>query len=222
MRIKFWRDTLNSIYSTSSPNQPVAVALREAVRTKKLSKQWLTRLLDARESNLDDRLYVTLKDVEDYAENTSSSTLYLTLEAVGVRDVQSDHAASHLGKAEGIVTLLRATPYHAHNKKVFLPMELLALHRLSQEDVLRRQNSSSLQDVVYDVASQANMHLNMARSLSSKMTSDAKTCLLPAISCSSFLDAIQKCNFNVFDGRLQQRAALLPLALLWHRLWRKY
>lgn len=36
-----------------------------------------------KESNLDDRLYVTLKDVEDYAENTSSSTLYLTLEAVG-------------------------------------------------------------------------------------------------------------------------------------------
>lgn len=76
---------------------------------------------------------------------------------------------------------------------------------------MRRQNSSSLQDVVYDVASQANMHLNMvrqllspaavlinvclcnlrvlmmacvlkARSLSSKMTSDAKTCLLPAVS----------------------------------------
>ena len=53
--------------------------------------------------------------------------MYRNLLVTGVRDVQSDHAASHLGKAEGIVTLLRATPYHAHNKKVFLPMELLAL-----------------------------------------------------------------------------------------------
>jgi NADH dehydrogenase [ubiquinone] 1 alpha subcomplex assembly factor 6 len=116
-----------------------------------------------KESNLDDRPYLTLKDVEDYAENTASSVLYLTLECLGIRDVHADHAASHLGKAEGIITLLRATPYHAHNKKVFLPMDLLALHLVSQEDVLRGLNSDRLQDVVYDIASQSKMHLNMVR-----------------------------------------------------------
>ena len=46
---------------------------------------------------------------------------------VGIRDVHADHAASHLGKAEGTVTLLRSTPYHAHHGRVFLPMDLLAL-----------------------------------------------------------------------------------------------
>jgi NADH dehydrogenase [ubiquinone] 1 alpha subcomplex assembly factor 6 len=164
VRIKFWRETVDHLYNDVSPQlQPVTLALREAINSKKLSKHWFMRLIDARESNLDDRPYLTLKDVEDYAENTASSVLYLTLECLGIRDVHADHAASHLGKAEGIITLLRATPYHAHNKKVFLPMDLLALHLVSQEDVLRGLNSDRLQDVVYDIASQSKMHLNMVR-----------------------------------------------------------
>ncbi len=44
---------------------------------------------------------------------------------VGVRDVQADHAASHVGKAEGIVTLLRASTYHRANRRTPLPMDIL-------------------------------------------------------------------------------------------------
>ncbi len=43
----------------------------------------------------------------------------------GVRDVNADHAASHIGKAFGIVTLLRATPHHASKGKVLLPNDVL-------------------------------------------------------------------------------------------------
>ena len=43
----------------------------------------------------------------------------------GARDVSADHAASHLGKAEGIATLLRAVPYHRAARRVTLPMDIL-------------------------------------------------------------------------------------------------
>ena len=42
----------------------------------------------------------------------------------GVKDVNADHAASHIGKAHGIVTLLRATPYNISRQQVMLPMDL--------------------------------------------------------------------------------------------------
>lgn len=47
----------------------------------------------------------------------------------GVRDIHADHAASHIGKAQGIVTCLRATPYHSARQKVFLPMDICMLVR---------------------------------------------------------------------------------------------
>ena len=43
----------------------------------------------------------------------------------GVEDVNSDHAASHVGKAETIVTLLRAVPYHCSRRVVLLPMDIV-------------------------------------------------------------------------------------------------
>ncbi len=45
----------------------------------------------------------------------------------GVKDVHADHAASHIGKAQGIVTCLRATPYHSSRRKVYLPMDICML-----------------------------------------------------------------------------------------------
>ena len=43
----------------------------------------------------------------------------------GARDVNADHAASHLGKAEGVTTLLRAVPYHRAARRVAMPMDIL-------------------------------------------------------------------------------------------------
>ncbi|KAG7999288.1 NADH dehydrogenase (ubiquinone) complex I [Nibea albiflora] len=45
----------------------------------------------------------------------------------GIKDVHADHAASHIGKAQGIVTCLRATPYHSSRRKVYLPMDICML-----------------------------------------------------------------------------------------------
>lgn len=45
--------------------------------------------------------------MEKYAERTVSNVLYLILEGCKVKNINADHAASHLGKAQGIVQQLR-------------------------------------------------------------------------------------------------------------------
>lgn len=45
----------------------------------------------------------------------------------GVKNVHADHAASHVGKAQGIVTCLRAVPYHSSRRRVYLPMDICML-----------------------------------------------------------------------------------------------
>uniref|UniRef100_A0A8C9FNN4 NADH dehydrogenase (Ubiquinone) complex I, assembly factor 6 n=1 Tax=Pavo cristatus TaxID=9049 RepID=A0A8C9FNN4_PAVCR len=115
MRMQFWRKAVEDIYCDNPPHQPVAVAL------------WRVRYIF--EKNLDDRAYRNIQELETYAENTQSALLYLTLEMLGVRDIHADHAASHIGKAQGIVTCLRATPYHCTRRKVFLPMDICMLVR---------------------------------------------------------------------------------------------
>lgn len=47
------------------------------------------------------------------------------LSYVGIEDIHTDHAASHVGKAESIVTQLRAVPYHCSRRTVLLPMDII-------------------------------------------------------------------------------------------------
>lgn len=56
--------------------------------------------------------FVTMDDLESYAEYSQSSLLYLLLEAMNIKDENAEFAASHVGVCKGIVTLLRAQHHH--------------------------------------------------------------------------------------------------------------
>eukprot|EP00731_Ephydatia_muelleri_P027125 Em0018g1225a len=161
MRVQFWRDSIDAIYKKEPPKHPVAVTLATAVGRYKLSKLWFSRLLDSREANLSLSHYSSTRELEDYSENTFSSLLYLTLEAMGVRSVAADHACSHLGKAEGICTVLRAAAYHRTQRCVFVPMDIIMRHGASQESFIRAEETSnqSVHNAVYDFASLGHTHL---------------------------------------------------------------
>ena len=133
MRMAFWRDFIAALYSGDGnattrrelTAHPLFDPLSSSVARHGHTRRWFDRLLEARDRDLDGVAPATLGDVEAYAEATQSSLLYLSLEALGVRDVDADHAASHIGKAVGIATLLRALPVHARLGQHYLPSELL-------------------------------------------------------------------------------------------------
>uniref|UniRef100_A0A671VIG4 NADH dehydrogenase (ubiquinone) complex I, assembly factor 6 n=1 Tax=Sparus aurata TaxID=8175 RepID=A0A671VIG4_SPAAU len=178
MRMQFWKVAIEEIYRDDPPNQPVSAELWRAVRKHYLTKRWLLRIITEREKDLEDRAYRNLQELEAYSENTQSSLIYLLLECLGVKDVHADHAASHIGKAQGIVTSLRATPYHSSRRKVYLPMDICMLHGASQEDFIRGNREQNVRDVTYDIASQAHVHLQHARSFSNSVPAAATPAFL--------------------------------------------
>jgi NADH dehydrogenase [ubiquinone] 1 alpha subcomplex assembly factor 6 len=126
MRMQFWRDTVEECFKGVPRKTPVAVALAEVLRRSPMSKLWFSRVINERESNLDVSQYISIRDMEAYCENTSSALLYLHLDSLGVKNTLADHAASHLGKASGISTLLRGTPWMVKEGRVYLPGEVLS------------------------------------------------------------------------------------------------
>ncbi|XP_031644834.1 NADH dehydrogenase (ubiquinone) complex I, assembly factor 6 isoform X6 [Oncorhynchus kisutch] len=146
MRMQFWKTTVEEIYRDDPPVQPVSAELWRAVKKHYLTKRWMLRIISEREKDMEDRAYRNLQELEAYSENTQSSLLYLLLESLGVKDVHADHAASHIGKAQGIVTCLRATPYHSSRRKVYLPMDICMLvgdHICSREPPRRTSSEEA-------------------------------------------------------------------------------
>ncbi|KAK8189434.1 Squalene/phytoene synthase [Phyllosticta capitalensis] len=193
MRMQFWRDAVTRALSGNPPKEPVAVLLAHALESLHtqgigsggLSKSWFLRVINEREKALGNPPYPTLAALERYAENTYSTLLYLTLQAVPLASVTVDHLASHIGKAVGIAAVLRGVPlvafpppanHHSNQAEfgggsqrqgaVLLPLDVMAENGVKEEEVLRHgAEAPGLRDAVFAVATRANDHLITARAM---------------------------------------------------------
>lgn len=190
--MQFWRDTVNSTFAGNPPREPISILLHKAVTdlaersdggSSKSLKFWLLRLINSREQYMDNRPFPSLAALEDYAENTYATLMYMTLAAMPIRSVDLDHLASHIGKACGIVATLRGIPVLAapsqpiksrvgvhvgstRSPALLLPLDVMAEVGLREEDVFRRGPAAEgLQDAVFKVATRANDHLVTAREM---------------------------------------------------------
>lgn len=210
--------SLASSLAISCWNSPVVRSLDRAHATVHWTRRFLERLVDARETDLELRQYDTLADCIQYAEDTVSSLLYLTLETVHVRDDAADAVASLAGIGIGLTTQLRATPYRLrHGGEVPLPAELLRpgfpYHQLlptflggDGDDgdngrnnplmVLTESDAQLLRDAFQHVAHTAARHLQEARQLQRQVPRAGRPCVclpvIPALTYLSKLEALQQ------------------------------
>ncbi|KAJ3536966.1 hypothetical protein NM688_g6761 [Phlebia brevispora] len=167
MRMQFWRDAVKAFADGRPPQHPIALALYEASQKANLPAYHLKRIIDARDAELQNPIHLTIESLVAHAESTSSTFLYLALSLLGLSaSSELSHAASHLGVAQSISTLLRALPYHAAKGTMVIPAEITARHGVSQEEVFRQGgNAKGVEDAVFEFATVANDHLITAREM---------------------------------------------------------
>lgn len=171
---------------------------------------------------MSDKGFLTISDLENYCEMSVAPVYCLTLQAMGVQDIHCDHVASHLGKCQGICNLIRGIPFNASKGRVYLPMELMSKHNLSQESVLHGEQKELLTEVVFELASIAHQHLELARSFSKKIPKRAWPAFLPAVAADVFLKSLQKSGFNILNPKHQLRNNWLPISLVFHKIRKQY
>uniref|UniRef100_A0A1I8PJU6 Squalene/phytoene synthase n=1 Tax=Stomoxys calcitrans TaxID=35570 RepID=A0A1I8PJU6_STOCA len=225
MRLKFWYDSIEKCYGKEKSyvaDQPVLRELKSTIDTYQLNKVYLKRLVNARD-RAPNEPFITIKDMETYGEQTYSSLLYLLIQLTGVKDMNVDHAASHLGKAQGIVTLLRAIPYTKRSQALNIPQEVLIKNGVSQERVLRATaNDKGVEDCIFEVATAAHQHLEMARDLTDKVPKLVRKLFLPAVAVERYLERLRLANFSLTHQSCLQRDSMLPFSLYLKNLRGKF
>ncbi|XP_062028271.1 uncharacterized protein LOC133744143 [Rosa rugosa] len=236
MRLVWWQEAIDKIYANKSIEHPTAQALLSVVHENKISKAWLKRSVEARINDARKEIGDApekIEDLEKYAEDTMSTNLYMTLQAGGIRSTAADHAASHIGKASGLLLLIKSLPYHANRNRHFsyIPTEVAAKHGLlvkhgGQAEILL-DSREGLSEAVFEMASVANVHLQKARDLAGTVPAEAHPVLLPAVPAQVLLDSLRRVNFDVFDPRLARGILGTPpllyqLKLKWHSWRGKY
>eukprot|EP00834_Sanchytrium_tribonematis_P004541 NODE_229_length_12207_cov_1.116700.p7 type:complete len:250 gc:universal NODE_229_length_12207_cov_1.116700:10331-9582(-) len=176
---------------------------------------WLSRMITSKTIER----YESMEDLENYCEASFSSLLYLSLETIGAKDVNADHAISHIGKCTGLLNTIRGIGHFSRRKKCYLPLSLLEKYKLSQEDVFR-QNLSNLPDLVHEIACLAHQHKETALDHIKSLPKEVFPVMLHVVPCINYLKNLDLVQFDVTDKRLYVRDAKLPLQLLYKNFMR--
>ena len=214
MKLQFWFDQFNKIFDGIKKGEnielfePVSNELNAVIRHHNLSKVWFTRMIEGRKHYFSTQQFATLEELEKCADASMSSIYYILFNCMNIKNVDCDHAASHLGKAQMICGIVKNVLKSSAQNVYYIPNDLLIKHNISQQDLINfserilRPKQKNIKDLAFELCTRAHQHLNSARSLSNKVPKEAQMILAPAVTCEVFLNEMEKHDFDLFDKRL--------------------
>lgn len=220
IRLQWWRDALDGIYSGDVRAHPVVEALSQAVNRYGLERARFDTLLDAREGDLDDAPPPDLAALETYAGATSGTLSALAMRVLGFADGAPPRGAYSVGTAWALIGLMRAVGFHAQTQRLYLPGDLLQGQGVDRRTLFDLKPSPALNNVVREVAMRAGDLLAEARSLRGEVPRAARRSLLLAVLADRYLGDIVRADYDPFA--LPAAAPAQPLRLAWASLRGRY
>lgn len=190
MRLRWWRDILESGALADDAGPPVAAALLDTVKKFDLPLDEITALIDARIFDLYDDPMSTVAALLDYCRATASAPIRWAGQVLGASSTAYDDA----GIALGLTNILRA------RNSAFVPQELRA--------------ASSLAEGRRKLAGLALNKYESARSVADGLAT-GREALLPVATVPLYLEQLARTGYDP-DIALSEPS---PLRRQW-RLWR--
>ncbi|MBV9981620.1 squalene/phytoene synthase family protein, partial [Bradyrhizobium sp.] len=135
IRLQWWSDMLAGKAHGGVEGNPVAAELLAAIQHWELPIEPLARLVDEHQFDLYNDPMPTMAALEGYATDTSSALFALAAQMLGPPSDAIDHLARHAGFAVAFAQVIASLPRDASRRQLFVPLQLLAGHGSSMEEV---------------------------------------------------------------------------------------
>jgi len=219
IRLNWWKSVMTEICNDAQPLKPLTQAtpllsaLRVVRRRYNLSTKWLMRLVTAREAFLTSNTFMSMLELEEYAENTQTVLLYLSMECMGMAYTDAIASqfkcASHIGVLMTIASVLRSVPFSVQNGFIAIPDDIAAdcdVWRFEQTVLEQQKTTLQLNAAVQLMVTTAYKHLHEAKALEKQgdINETCKSLFLCSVPAQRYLTRLEKCGFDVFDKTLME------------------
>jgi phytoene synthase len=165
IRLRWWIDALDGIYSGHTAEHPVIRALAPAIERGNLPKASLGNMIEARRFDLYNDPMPTLNDLEGYLGETSAALIQLSALVLNEERAPGCAQASGLaGVAMGIAGHLRLLPFHRARGQCYVPIDVLSQYGLTPANLLAAQPEHALSEMLRGLRDLAFERLQEARS----------------------------------------------------------
>lgn len=214
-RLQWWRDTIDHIYQSNTPEHPIATQLAKAIEAGDLQPQGFHSLIDARAFDLYDDPMPSVAALEGYLGETSSALIQMaSLILAGAQARQAAEAAGHAGVAFGMTGLMRVLPIHRSRGQCFLPVEMLARSDLTPADIMAGKRAAAIRIALREMRQIALQHLVSARENSASVPRPALPAFLPVTLVDLYLNRLKKAG----EGAIHKVTDVLQLRRQWRML----
>jgi phytoene synthase len=190
IRLQWWTDVLNGERRDEASANPVAAALLTTIESHAFAASALTDLIEAHRFDLYDEPMAGIAELEAYAKATSSVLFALAAQVLMAGG--AEEVAAPAGIASAMTRLLQAFPAHAAQHRLYVPLEVLAWHEVSQSDVFAGQSSPGLAAALAQLREIARSRLTAVRAQMTAMPRAALPAFLPLALLRPMLDRLDR------------------------------
>lgn len=210
-KLAWWRTEVANLFS-GQPQHPVTKALAPFAQAYGLDAVRMNEIIDGMEMDLTHRRYADFDSLRLYCHRAAGVVGQLSASIFGFREASTLEYAENLGIAFQLTNIIRDVGEDARRGRIYLPIDELASHGLSPEDILQRRGSDAFRQLMAFQAQRAESYYDLAFSkLAAVDKRDQRAGLIMAAIYRTLLDEIRRDNFDVLDKRI----ALTPLRKLW-------
>ena len=214
IRLQWWSDMLAGKAHGGVEGNPVAAELLAAIQHWELPVEPLARLIDEHQFDLYNDPMPTMAALEGYANDTSSALFALAAQMLGPPSDAIDHLARHAGLAAAFAQVIASLPRDASRRQLFVPLQLLAGHGSSIEEVFAGWPTPAIRAAVRELIGEAGQHLDTAMRLLAELPPQVRPAFLPLAPVRRELKRMSRPEADPF-----QPVAASRLSTLW-TLWR--
>ena len=215
IRLQWWRDAIERAASGEAIGHPVADAFGETLRHRKLSRNRVSALIDARNFDVETKIMPDWAALEAYLAATAGGLFASSAEYLAAPGSSLEAASFQAGLAYGLTGLMRALPVHAASGRVYLPADALLRHGTSPEAVLAGQSSDGLLAVLAELRLKARQALAEANRHVAELDTNARAAFRPLCLVDPYLASLEKAGRDP----LREIAGINPLTRVWRMAW---
>ena len=198
------RAELERCYAGDPPaNDPVLVALADAVRRFAIPRTHLEHLLEGVEWDLQVTRYRDFAALEEYCDRVAGAVGLVSLHIFGFTDPAAPAHARDLGVALQLVNIMRDVTEDAERGRIYLPQDDLRAHGVSEREVLEGIGSERFRALMESQAARARRYFARGERLLPLLDRRARMCVaILAGLYREILTSIEARDYDVFGERV--------------------
>ncbi|MFN3701391.1 MAG: phytoene/squalene synthase family protein [Alphaproteobacteria bacterium] len=154
IRLKWWIEAIAEIYESGAVlEHEILQALAKAIERRGLRYEYFETLVHAREFDLEDVLPAHLEGLAHYCDFTLTPLLRLIMQVMGDDPETGMDAPQAVALNAALIGLVRAVPFHAAQRRCYMPEDLMAKHAQSKYALFEGKIAAEFPQVVEAVLS---------------------------------------------------------------------